>query len=62
MRKTNPPKNPDAWNDALRNVPKGPPLSPDQLKDAERYEKERDAGARGLTLDEAENLLYPRRK
>ena len=61
-RKTNPPKNPDAWKDALRNVPKGPPLSPDQLKDIERFEKERAAGARGYTLDEAEELLYPRRK
>jgi len=61
-RKTNPPKNPDAWKDALRNAPKGPPLSPEQLKDIERFEKERAAGARGYTLDEAEELLYPRRK
>ena len=57
-RKTNPPKNPDAWKDA----PKGPALSPEQLKDIERFEKERAAGARGYTLDEAEELLYPRRK
>jgi hypothetical protein len=61
-RKTNPPKNPDAWKDALRKAPKGPPLSPDQLKDIERFEKERAAGARGRTLDEAEELLFPRRK
>jgi hypothetical protein len=55
-------KIPDAWKDVFLAAPPGPPLSPEQLKDVERFERARGLGARPYSLDEADSLLRSRHK